>query len=232
MTEHENFLAAIKTEIHSLTKDKIFVRYVSEFEKLLPPDVEFQLFDDEAKTAYHAYEPDPAPSPLSLLLPPLLDQCIEPQAMTPEQHTDDANVNLSAKCFLLAALYDSQHDPLDESIIKRKDAAAAVWDFYGRLTPQAEYERGARVRAFIQRAVEDVKKVVNRRFPLSKRAGIIYEKLDSLPPYKGMTTSEIQDFFFEQTGKNLDEGTWKKHRKELEAYGLKNARRIGYYIEK
>ena len=159
MTGHKNFLAAIKAEIHSLTKDKIFVRYVSEFEKLLPPDVEFQSFDDEVKTAYHAYEPDPTPSPLSLLLPPLLDQCIEPQAMTPEQHTDDANVNLAAKCFLLAVLYDSQRDPLDEPIITRKDAAAAVWNFYGRLAPRAEYERGARVRAFIQRAVEDVKEI-------------------------------------------------------------------------
>lgn len=232
MTEHENFLAAIKTEIHELVKNPNFIRHVSEFEKLLPPDVEFQSFDDEVKTAYRAYEPDPAPSPLSLLLPPLLDQCIEPQAMTPEQHTDDADVNFSAKCFLLAVLYGSRREPLDEPIITQKDAAAAVWGFYGQLTPRAEYERGARVRAFIRRAVEDVKKVVNRKFPLSKRAAIIYEKLDSLPPYKGMTTSEIQDFFFEQTGKNLDEGTWKKHRKELETYGLKNARRIGYYIEK
>ena len=76
MTEHENFLAAIKTEIHELVKNPNFIRHVSEFEKLLPPDVEFQSFDDddEAETAYHAYEPDPAPSPLSLLLPPLLDQ--------------------------------------------------------------------------------------------------------------------------------------------------------------
>jgi hypothetical protein len=160
MTGHENFLAAIKTEIHRLIKNPNFIRHVSEFEKLLPPDVEFRSFDDEVRTAYHAYEPDPTPSPLSLLLPPLLDQCIEPQAMTPEQHTDDANVHLSAKFFLLAVLYELQRDPFDEPIIKRKDAAAAVWNFYGWLAPRAEYERGARVRAFIQRAVEDAKEIV------------------------------------------------------------------------
>lgn len=160
MTGHENFLAAIKTKIHQLIKNPNFIRHVSEFEKLLPPDVEFQSFDDEGETAYHAYEPDPTPSPLSLLLPPLLDQCIEPQAMTPEQHTDDANINLAAKCFFLAVLYGSRRDPLDElPIITRKDAAAVVWGFYGQLAPRAEYERGARVRAFIQRAVEDVKEI-------------------------------------------------------------------------
>jgi hypothetical protein len=38
MTGHENFLAAIKTEIHQLVKNPNFVRHVSEFEKLLPPD--------------------------------------------------------------------------------------------------------------------------------------------------------------------------------------------------
>ena len=67
--------------------------------------------------------------------------------------------------------------------------------------------------------------------PLPKAAALIYEKLLTLKPHEAMLTSEIQDWYEDQTGKNLDEGTWKNLRKEMEPYGLKNRPRVGYYID-
>lgn len=70
-----------------------------------------------------------------------------------------------------------------------------------------------------------------RPLPLSKAAALIYEKLLTLKPHEAMLTREIQDWYEEATGSNLDEGTWKNLRKEMELYGLKNRPRVGYYIE-
>lgn len=238
MTEHEKFLAEIKTEIHLLIENPLFLKWISDFEDKLPPDVQFLPFDDETETAFHSYEPDPDPTAIALLLPPLLDQCIAPETVTPEQNTNSEDIRLAAKCFFLAALYDSQADPCSTPILTRRDAAATVWDFYGRLSPRCEFARGAKIRAFIRCVLTDVQKAINRKPPLSNCAAMIYEKLRSLPSHKGMTTPEIQEWFYDQTrrdegaGKNLDEGTWKRYRKKLESYGLKNAPRIGYFIEK
>ncbi len=70
-----------------------------------------------------------------------------------------------------------------------------------------------------------------RPLPLSKAATLIYEKLLSLKPHEAMLTRQIQDWYEVKAKANLDEGTWKKLRKEMEPYGLKNRRRAGYYID-
>lgn len=67
--------------------------------------------------------------------------------------------------------------------------------------------------------------------PLSKAAALIYEKLLSLKSHEAMLTRQIQDWYEVETKANLDEGTWKNLRKEMEPYGLKNRRRVGYYID-
>jgi len=75
------------------------------------------------------------------------------------------------------------------------------------------------------------KSVSERPLPLSKAAVLIYEKLLTLRQHEAMLTSQIQDWYEEATGSNLDEGTWKNLRKEMEPYGLKNRPRVGYYID-
>jgi hypothetical protein len=76
--------------------------------------------------------------------------------------------------------------------------------------------------------------------PLTHKARIIYNKLASLPEGHAMLTGEIQKWYEteydensdEDTGRNLDDGTWKKIRKELLPYGLQNKPRVGYFIRK
>ena len=70
------------------------------------------------------------------------------------------------------------------------------------------------------------------RKPLTKKARLIRNKLESLREGEGMTTPELQDWYYDEYEKNLDEGTWKNIRKELLPYGLKNAPKIGYYFLK
>ncbi len=75
--------------------------------------------------------------------------------------------------------------------------------------------------------------------PLTTRAKIIKDKLLSLEEGVAMTLPKIQEWYETQanlpkdTPKTLDEGTWKRVRKELLPYGLKNARGSrGYYFPK
>lgn len=68
--------------------------------------------------------------------------------------------------------------------------------------------------------------------PLTKKARLIYDKLCALQPHEAMTLPEIQEWLYAEHRINLDEGTWKNIRKELLPYGLKNTRRIGYFLQK
>ncbi len=75
--------------------------------------------------------------------------------------------------------------------------------------------------------------------PLTTRAKIIKDKLLSLEDDDAMTLPQIQEWYETQanlpkdTPKTLDEGTWKRVRKELLPYGLENARgNRGYYFRK
>jgi len=71
----------------------------------------------------------------------------------------------------------------------------------------------------------------DKKEPVSKRAGLIYDKLKSLtPPKHGMTTNELLDWL-SQERENIDEKTLRRHLNELKPYGLDNKRRIGYYLK-
>ena len=71
----------------------------------------------------------------------------------------------------------------------------------------------------------------NEKGPVSKRAGLIYDKLKSLtPPKHGMTTNELLDWL-SQERENIDEKTLRRHLNELKPYGLDNKPRIGYYLK-
>lgn len=75
--------------------------------------------------------------------------------------------------------------------------------------------------------------------PLTSRARIIKQKLLSLQSDEGMTLAQIQEWYETQaatskdlppdTPKTLDEGTWKRVRKELLPHGLMNRQNVGYY---
>lgn len=69
--------------------------------------------------------------------------------------------------------------------------------------------------------------------PLGEIAGLIYEKLKSLPEHKAMTLREIADWLSEtnESGKAYDETTIRtKHLPQLKPYGLRHKKRIGYYL--
>jgi len=74
--------------------------------------------------------------------------------------------------------------------------------------------------------------------PLTIRARIIREKLESLKPTEAMKLPELQDWYEtraelpQDAPKILDEGTWKRVRKELLPCGLRNSRGRGYFIQK
>ncbi len=71
----------------------------------------------------------------------------------------------------------------------------------------------------------------DKKGPVSKRAGLIYDKLKSLiPPKHGMTTNELLDWLCKE-GENIDDKTLRGHLNELKPYGLDNKRRIGYYLK-
>jgi hypothetical protein len=69
--------------------------------------------------------------------------------------------------------------------------------------------------------------------PLTEIAGLIYEKLKSLPEHKAMKAPDIADWLSKEHNTTLDETTIRKnHLKKIEPYGLKNKPKVGYYIRK
>ncbi len=78
----------------------------------------------------------------------------------------------------------------------------------------------------------------NGRKPLTKRARIIWSHLQSLGDGEAMQLPEIQEWYETQAdlravvSKLLDEGVWKRVRKELLPYGLQNTRGRGYWVKK
>lgn len=114
MTEHEEFLADIKAEIHPLIENPAFLRHVRDFEKKIPPDEEPRPHDADWPAL------DPEPTALDLLLPPLLDQCLWNGDTAPAITTDDKALQMAAKCFLLAVLHDLQPAPCETPIHETK----------------------------------------------------------------------------------------------------------------
>ena len=71
----------------------------------------------------------------------------------------------------------------------------------------------------------------SKKEPLTKKAGLIYEKLKSLQEHEAMTLPEIQNWLWDEHHIRLDEGEWgQRTKKELKPYGLENRPRVGFYI--
>lgn len=69
--------------------------------------------------------------------------------------------------------------------------------------------------------------------PLSQNAQIVYEILIALPPHKAMTAPEILDEVSKKHNKYWDEKElYDRVFPQLKTWGLRNKRRIGYWIEK
>jgi len=110
------------------------------------------------------------------------------------------------------------------------DESIAQLIIEGQKEATRRQEEAARRQEEAARRQEHRESMLVHKEPLSERATMIYEKLRSLESHQAMTLPKIQEWYENETGKNLDEGTWKKIRKELLAYGLMNRPRAGYYI--
>ncbi|TKJ32306.1 MAG: hypothetical protein CEE38_23400 [Planctomycetes bacterium B3_Pla] len=115
--------------------------------------------------------------------------------------------------------------PYDSTI---EDADPNLVEYYESL-------RDERVRQAIRvfnRIILHLKKGFDfEKTPLSPKAKLIYEKLLSLEEHEAMKTDEILDWLASEHRIYLDEGTLRKHLKEIKSYGLNNKPRIGYYIQ-
>lgn len=69
-----------------------------------------------------------------------------------------------------------------------------------------------------------------KREPVTKRAGLILDKLRSLPEQKGMTTSALLAWLSKEHNDDVDDKTLRRKLKELEPYGLQNKPKIGYFV--
>lgn len=68
------------------------------------------------------------------------------------------------------------------------------------------------------------------REPVSDIAGLILDKLRSLPEHKGMDTSALLSWLSQEHHKDIEDRTLRRYLNELKPYGLQNKAKIGYYI--
>jgi len=69
--------------------------------------------------------------------------------------------------------------------------------------------------------------------PLSPNAQIVYDILTNLPAHKALKTPDILDEVYKKTGKIWDEKElYDRVFPQLRPWGLKNKRRVGYWIKK
>ena len=79
---------------------------------------------------------------------------------------------------------------------------------------------------------ENLPEVKGGRQPLTHKARLVRDKLESLRDGEAMTRKEILDWLGKLPDPiYMDEGTFNKIRKELIPYGLKNKKRVGYYLQ-
>jgi hypothetical protein len=74
------------------------------------------------------------------------------------------------------------------------------------------------------------KKEPPRPEPVPKKAGMILEKLRSLPEHEGMMTNDLLNWLSHEHNIEMDDKTLGVYLKELKAYGVKNRRKVGYYV--
>lgn len=76
-------------------------------------------------------------------------------------------------------------------------------------------------------------KDIEVRTPLSPNAQIVYDILINLPAHKALKTPEIINEVYTKTEKNWDEKElYGRVYPQLRSWGLKNKRRVGYWVEK
>jgi hypothetical protein len=76
-----------------------------------------------------------------------------------------------------------------------------------------------------------LKSLQSDREPVGPTASLILEKLRELPEHRGMDTEALLNWLAEKPRKIIiDAGTLRKHLKQLGPYGLKNKRKLGYYV--
>jgi hypothetical protein len=68
--------------------------------------------------------------------------------------------------------------------------------------------------------------------PLTQNEWIIYAKLRSLPPEKGMTEIQLLDWLSAEHGQNIDGKTLRNRFIAIEPFGLDNRHGAGYYIKR
>jgi hypothetical protein len=87
-------------------------------------------------------------------------------------------------------------------------------------------------------ALATVEEDLSNKPPMGATATLIYEKLLQLPKHRGMDTNALLDWLSDAKAANkesretiiIDDGTLRKHLKQIEPYGLQNKPRVGYYL--
>lgn len=129
----------------------------------------------------------------------------------------------------LCAIHDANKNPCVELRSWRTVLRALLYDLIRKRDRQAGYDQS--VVAETLRQVKEHMVCECARQPLSLGAARIFEKLCTLKTHEAMTGPAIQRWYEDETRTNLDEGTWKRWRLELLAWGMKNRPKVGYYIE-
>lgn len=83
-----------------------------------------------------------------------------------------------------------------------------------------------------------VEEDLSNKPPMGATATLIYEKLLQLPKHRGMDTNALLDWLSDAKAANkesretiiIDDGTLRKHLRQIEPYGLQNKPRVGYYL--
>ena len=78
--------------------------------------------------------------------------------------------------------------------------------------------------------ISDSRGTGNGQLPVPKKAGLILEKLKSLPKHEAMLTNDILTWLSREKEIEMDEKTLRGYLKQLKPHGVKNERRVGYYF--
>jgi hypothetical protein len=80
------------------------------------------------------------------------------------------------------------------------------------------------------RDLETLEKGCRVKEPVSKRAGLILDKLKSLPEHEAMNTAALLAWLSKFHHDDIDDATLRRTLREMKPYGLLNKPKIGYYL--
>lgn len=150
---------------------------------------------------------------------------------TPVNKAED----LMCEYFLLAVVH--AHKGKNIAVVdKNHEAVWRVWLAYEDLEGNRELYLGPKIRKSFQAALVEVaadlkSKGKKRPLPVPPRAGLILEKLRSLPLHQAMTTPQLLDWLSRSKEIEIDEKTLRVYLKELEPYGVRNRPKVGFYVD-